>query len=266
MKTGNEDSSKFMMESYKDLSQNVMHIEGQMFNHMSFFLTLFIGVLTATIAIIQLTREPNQPINLIETIGVLSLPFLFLHLVGRFEVQMILQLRVRKIKFIEGIAKAREYFIKFDLKLADYIVLPAKLEKAPPYLRVNSEDWWKLSFVVTLNTVSLMFFVFSFPFFINWLLGGSFFVLLSNLLSQTAANCLIWIWAIFVIICCVLFYGLLSYRRIMLDCLRLDKKREEIMGKPSEYDLLSFPSRSPSLRWSLRDWFIFLKDGKCKDG
>jgi hypothetical protein len=266
MKKDNEESLKFLIESYKDLSQNVMHIEGQMFNHMSFFLTLFIGVLTATIAIIQITRAPNQPISLIETIGVLSLPFLFLHFVGRFEVEMILQLRVRKIKFIEGITRAREYFIKRDLGLTDYIVLPAKLEKAPPYLRVKSEDWWKLCFVVCLNTVSLIIFWCSLPFFINWLIGGTLFTLLLGLLGQTLANCLIWIWAILVLVCCVLFYGLLFYRRIMIDCLRLDTKREVIMGKPSEYDLLSFPSSKYSLRWSLRDWFLLLKDGKCKDG
>ena len=266
MKPSIEDSSKFMMESYKDLSQNVMHIEGQMFNHMSFFLTLFIGVLTATIAIIQITRIPNQPINLITTIGILSVPFFFLYLVGLFEVEMILQLRFRKIKFIEGIAKAREYFIKSDLKLADYVVLPATLEKAPPYLRVNSEDWWKLCFVVMLNTVSLIIFWFSFPFFINWLLGGSLFVLLSSILGQAVAICLIYIWAVLVIICCGLFFGLLPYRRIMIESLRLDKKREELMGKPSEYDLLSFPTSKSHVRWSLHDWFIFLKHGTCKDG
>jgi len=265
MKPNAEDSSKFMIESYKDLSQNVMHIEGQLFNHMSFFLTLFIGVLTATIAIIQITRVPNQPINLITTIGILSLPFFFLYLVGLFEVEMILQLRFRKIKFIEGIAKAREYFIKSDLKLADYIVLPAQLEKAPPYLRVNSEDWWKLRFVVMLNTVSLIVFGFSFPFFINWLVGGSFFVLLTNILGQTTATWPIYIWAIIVVMVCVPFFGFLPYRRIMIESLRLDKKREKIMGKPLEYDLLSFPTSKPSPRWSLHDWFIFLKYGTCKD-
>jgi hypothetical protein len=259
-------NSEFMMESYKDSSQNVMHIEGQLFNHMSFFLTLFIGTLTAAIAILQLTKQPNATISVTETMGIFCLPFLFLLLVGQFEVQMIMQLRVRKIKFIENIAKAREYFIKADPELSSYIILPSKLEKTPPYLRVKSEDWYRLLFVISLNTVTLFLFWIGLPSFVSLLFDGILHGILTNPVLGLLFSCLNFIWWVFGLSFCVFVYWYSSYQRVMDYCLLYDRKREAFMGKVTEYDLLEIPVPTSWFKRSLSDWFILLEKQRHKNG
>lgn len=259
MKRGNEDSSKFMMESYKDLSQNVMHIEGQMFNHMSFFLTLFIGILTASVAVFQITRAPNQTFSITEAVAIFSMPFLFLCFIGQFELQMIMQLRVRKIKFIEGIAKAREFYIEHESILAKYIVLPAKLEKTPPYLRISSEDWYKLLFVMSLNAVSfLLFWIGLLPFL------SFFFEIVFNCNWVNSWLDYTWLrvtWIILGFVLSVIHWRSL-HRKVTHYCKRYDQKREKEMGKPTEYDLLEFELPKSKKDWFISDWFIYFEKRK----
>jgi hypothetical protein len=260
----NQDA-EFMIESYRDSTQNVMHIEKELFNHVSFFLTIFIGVLTASIAILQLTREPDQPISMTETIGIFSLPFLFSWLVGQFEVQMIMQLRVRKIKFIEALIKVREYFIKQSPELSTYIVMPAKSEKAPPYLRVRSDDWYKLLFVISLNTVSLFLVWIGFPPLIGLLFKGYVSFGASNNVLNILLSCLQFLWIVAGLIFCIFVYWLSSYQRIMNYFSSFDQRREYQIGKPSEYDLLEIPISNSWHKRSLSDWFILLERQRFKN-
>jgi hypothetical protein len=231
---------------------------------MSFFLTLFIGVLTAAGAMVQLTKQSNQPLNFGDTLGLFALPFLLLCLIGQFEVEMIMQLRIRKIKFIEGIVKAREYFINFDPDLLDYIVLPARLEKAPPYLRVKSEDWYKLVFVISLNAFSLFFFWVGLPLLLKILITG-FIHTTSSSIFWMINSTLFWvIWALWLILVCI-FYWYTRYDMMMNYCSDFDKLREEKMGKPSEYDLLNIPISKYFWKRSLSDWFLLLEQWRNKN-
>lgn len=259
------ESSRFMLASYNDLSQNVMHIEGQLFTHMSFFLTLFIGVLTAAGAIAQLTKQTNQPVSLSGTIGLFALPFLLLCLIGQFEVEMIMQLRVRKIKFIEGIVKAREYFANIDPDLVNYIVLPARLEKTPPYLRVRSEDWFKLVFVISLNTFSILAFWTGLPLLVT--------TLITRIIPIGSASNTFWMiiiilfwafWLVVGVLLCIV-YWFTRYERMMNYCSYHDKQREKTMGKRSEYDLLEVPISKSWVKRSLSDWFLLLEQRRNKN-
>lgn len=51
----------FMLAEYEDLYQNVMHVEDKLFGHLSFFTTLFTGILTASVAIYGLVGQKKVP-------------------------------------------------------------------------------------------------------------------------------------------------------------------------------------------------------------
>jgi len=145
----NENSINLLFREYDSLCNNIIHVETQLFNHNSFFTTLFLATATASTAILQLisksepfasTSSQSSISGQVDTISVspsiglftLSLLFLVLFIIGRFELRIITQLRIRKMKFVESIIRIREFFIERDYpSLASYMLLPSKIEKAP---------------------------------------------------------------------------------------------------------------------------------------
>lgn len=104
--------TEFMLMEYQDLYQNIIHLENKLFNHLSFFTTLFMGIVTASIAIFQLAKESDSSLPPPALLAVLSSLFALFVIVGRFELRIVAELRIRKMKFVEGITQIRQYFLK----------------------------------------------------------------------------------------------------------------------------------------------------------
>ena len=144
---GKNMATEFMLMEYQDLYQNIIHLENKLFHHLSFFTTLFMGIVTASIAIFQLAKETDASLSPPALLAVLSLLFGLFVIVGRFELRMVTELRIRKMKFVEGITQIRQYFVERNKSIADYLVLPIGLHKAPPYLRIRSKDWYQILYL-----------------------------------------------------------------------------------------------------------------------
>ena len=157
---------QFLLEEYRDLYENVMHLENKIFNHLSFYTTVFLATVTASIAILQLTPNDTN-LSSYDVLGLLFITNILLYIVGRFEIHMTSELRIRKMKFIEGITSIRGYFVELDESINEYIILPKGLKKAPRYLRIGSQDWYQLIYLSVMNSISFLVSWFTIPYFIN---------------------------------------------------------------------------------------------------
>lgn len=251
------ESVQFLLEEYRDLYQNVMHLENKLFNHLSFYTTLFLGTITASIAILQLTPN-NTPMSFIDALGLLFLVNILLYIVGRFEIHMTTELRIRKMKFIEGITSIRAFFVQLDNSINDFIVLPKGLIKAPPYLRVGSQDWYQLIYLCVMNTVSFMISWFTLPYFIN---------LCRNIIAKSnyyPITGFIVGWSLLGIILSGINFWEFSYTRVMDVCSTYDLDREKRMNNAIEYDLLDRKLPNNRLKWSLSDWLRYVETRRGK--
>jgi hypothetical protein len=250
-------SIQFILEEYRDLYQNVMHLENKLFNHLSFYTTLFLGTVTASIAILQLTPN-NTPMSFMDAVGMLCLLSLLLYIVGRFEIHMTTELRIRKMKFIEGITSIRAYFVGLDESINEYIVLPKGLKKAPPFLRVGSQDWYQLIYLCVLNSVSFMIFWFTVPYFINLCR----FIITNQKYYPLTGFILLWL--VVGVVLSGINYWEFSYTRVMDECLSYDHDREKRMNNPIEYDLLDRKLPYNKFKWSVSDWVRFIDSRRGK--
>jgi hypothetical protein len=269
--THDEATTKFMLAEYEDLYQNVMHLENKLFAHLSFYTTLFMGVFTASIAILGLVMSADAPVASPWIAFLLALIFGVLLVVSRFELRMTTELRIRKMKFIEGITQSRQYFVDKDPSIAQYIVLPVGRHKAPPYLRVRSKDWYQVIYLSVMNglAASIAWTLVLWPFVAvstavlsapaKWvstalMVPPSATQTVTALLERIFFSSLAPIWLVAgLFFGWVVFYQL-SYCTIMDFCADYDKRREQEMKSPSEYDLFERPLPDSWLRRSLGDW------------
>lgn len=248
-------STEFMLAEYQDLYQNIMHLENKLFSHLSFFTTVFMGIVTASVAILQLGKDASSSLARPEILLGLSLLFGLFVIVGRFELRMATELRIRKMKFVEGVTQIRQYFAEKDKSVVDYLVLPVGLHKAPPYLRVRSKDWYQVIY---------MSFMLGIAVFIAW---TCLICALATWLIQVLGAPIGWILAALVapawlLVGALLFYLMFwefSYRSVMDFCESYNKRREERMGRKSEYDLFECPLPESPLRWTFGDWIWLIE-------
>jgi hypothetical protein len=250
----------FVLEEYRDLYQNVMHIETKIFNHLTFFNTIFIGITTATIAGGQLARALSQPLPLKDILGFVTIPYFLLFLLARFSLRMTVALRIRKVKFLESLAKTRQFFIDMDSdkKLGEYILLPSSIAKVPPYLRVGSEDWYQVLYLCFFNGLS---------FAVAWTCFDFLFeFILNNILkiSMTLDTITIVVWTVVGIFFATLV-GLQIYVSSLNESQNLDKKRAKDYGA-STYDLLDTPIPSAVSRWTFSNLVKYLHQTKNLKG
>jgi len=240
--------TEFMLMEYQDLYQNIIHLENKLFNHLSFFTTLFMGIVTASIAIFQLAKESDSSLPPPALLAVLSSLFALFVIVGRCELRIVAELRIRKMKFVEGITQIRQYFVEKDKSIANYLVLPIGLHKAPPYLRIRSKDWYQILY---------MSFMIGFATFIAWLCP--LWLLIDWLIKTFTVptwfvGLAIVIWLLIGFFLFYVMFWLFSYRNVMDFCESYDKRREKRMGRKSEYDLFERPLPKSPLRWTFGDW------------
>lgn len=245
-------AAKFMLAEYQDLYQNVMHVENSLFSHLSFYTTLFMGIVTASIAILQLTRGSGAPLAVRSVLGWLALLLFLFLVVGRFELRMTTELRIRKMKFVEGITETRQYFLKKDEAIGKHLVLPVGIQKAPPYLRVRSADWYQVIYISLLNGLSAAMFWF--------LLGAWIHQLLVSQLGGTVVVLLAIIWSGLGIVLFYFVFWVMSYQSTVEFCASYDRKREEMMQEKSKYDLFERPLPKSRLQWTFGDWIRWIEE------
>ena len=241
-----DDAAQFMLAEYQDLYQNVIHMENSLFSHLSFYTTLFMGIVTASVAILQmagggsaLLAQPGVP-------GLLAVLFFLFAVVGRFELRMTTELRIRKMKFVEGITQIRQYFTNKDKAIRDYLVLPVGLQEAPPYLRVRSADWYQVIYISLMNGFSVV---------IGWLfLGACVGQVIRSRLGTTAIVVLAIVWCVLGVVFFYLVFWVISYRNTVDFCASYDKRRKDVMGEESRYDLFERPLPKSRLQWTFGDW------------
>ena len=56
-------ASEFILKEYEDLYQNVMHMEKQLFEHLTFYTGLFTGTLAASVAMLGLLSEARNRVR-----------------------------------------------------------------------------------------------------------------------------------------------------------------------------------------------------------
>ncbi|MDD2942833.1 MAG: hypothetical protein PHC51_07695 [bacterium] len=249
MNNPEQTSTQFMLEEYRDLYENIMHLENKLFNHLSFFTTLFLGIMTASVAVVQLTLARSM--SLIDAVGLVTLPFGLLFAVGRFEIRMTTELRIRKMKFVEGISRIREYFVTLDGGISNYLVLPYRIENAPPYLRIGSQDWYQILYLCLMNSISFVLFWSGLPFLLIFLVN--------NLLNQNRfiPPGIIILWTVVGVMLSIIIFWKLSYLNVMDFCDVYNNDREVRMGKPIDYKLLDRPLPKSKLEWTFSDWIRF---------
>jgi hypothetical protein len=245
-----------MLAEYQDFYQNVIHLENKLFNHLSFFTTLFVGIVTASIAIFQLVGKTSAPLSRPIAVASVSLLFFLFFIVGRFELRMTTELRVRKMKFIEGITEVRQYFADRDKTVEDYLVLPVGAEKAPPYLRVRCKDWYQILYISLMNGMAAL---------IGWVLPLWLVLrVLTEPVGRVFSLILMFIivpfWlAVGLLIFCLGFWWL-SYKSALEFCERYDEMRIERIGEENQYDLLDPPLPDSILRRTFGDWIAWLTE------
>jgi len=247
------DSTGFLLAEYQDLYENVMHIEKELFDHMSFYTGLFTATVAASITFIGLMDKFAPPMGLpVVAIGLIIL-WVILLVIGRIELRMTTELRVSKILFVEGLVQARLYFVDKEPALRNYLTLPVGIRMAPPYLRRQSKDWYQIVYISVMNACS----------------SAALFVCLGLLLSAVAlpfVGLALWVssafWVVYVVIGvwvsgCV--FWAYSYRSVSEYCERYDRRRWERMAADSEYNLLS--TELPNWRHrTFGDWVIWIEN------
>jgi len=247
---GHNAATEFMLAEYRDLYENVMHIENKLFNHLTFYTTLFVGLVTTSVAILQLLGGSDGAVSAPIMIGV---AFLLFFAISRYELRMTMELRIRKIKFIEGITQIREYFVAKNPGIAGSTMLPVGLHKAPPYLRVRSKDWYQILYMCFMNgTVALIVYGCIFVPVIGWLIrplhGLAWWMIAAALVSGcVSVGLILFIW----------IFWWFSYQSVADFCASYDVERERRMGRETEYDLLERRLPRSRLHWSFGDWIVW---------
>lgn len=144
---------------------------------------------------------------------------------------MATELRIRKIKFVEGLTQIRQYFVDRDESIAGYLVFPVGLKKAPPFLRKRSKDRVQLFYMSFVNGISSL---------IAWLLAKGWILDLVRRAPRQACwpevvRCL---WFLMCLPLFFLVFWVLCYNRAQSSCEHYDQIREKKVGGKSEYDFL----------------------------
>lgn len=127
-----ETTVRFLLEAYGDLYDAMLHIERKMFDHLTLFVSLFLGLSSVAIGIHQFTArtDPGSTNRLFPLlVGIL---YLVLHAVGTFQCRMVQELRIRKMRVIDGLALVRQRFCDEDKTLADYLAMIPHISRRPP--------------------------------------------------------------------------------------------------------------------------------------
>lgn len=244
--------AEFMIAEHQELCDNVMHLEKELFDHMSFYTGLFTASLAAAAAVLGLSDKLSDPRGLPTLFALLAPLFALLFFVGRLELRMTMELRVRKMKFVEGITQTRLYFAEQDPSILKYLSLPVGVQKAPPCLRRQSKDWYQVIFLSALNAFCvLLIFGCFLPLLVALIQGGSVPVLVAGLVYS--------VYAAVAFAAVMLVFWQLSYRTVTRDCDEYDAKRERSCGE-SKYDLLVREPPKGARHRTFGDWIVYFEE------
>jgi uncharacterized membrane protein YciS (DUF1049 family) len=210
-------AEKFLTEEFQRSWGYQQHIESQMVSHLRFYVTLLLGLGSVAIAIFKFGPASTFPIA-----GLVGLLFLGFWFAGQVLRTVYLELRIRKMKAIENLNSIREYFSGKSSVVSKVSAFPARRIESPPFLRKGSAEWYSLTFMALINSLSFAAFVYLVIH--QWWYAG----------IQS------W-WLLFIILVIGLFY--LEFRSFTLRCYKYDLKRSEEVGQEN-YDLLKLKDPS----------------------
>jgi len=225
-----EVADKFLLQEFTQSWGYQQHLESQMVNHLRFYVTILLALVSVSIAIFKYHTPAVYPI-----IGAIGVLFGVFWLVGLILRTAYLEIRIRKMKAIEDLNSIREYFAKKAPDISQYSTLPSHRDESPPFLRKGSAEWYSLIFMALVNSASFAAALYSTNYQWKWAYG------LIDILhfpewTHSAG------WPLIVLIGIIMFIW--EYRFFTLHCYKYDLKREKETGKPSKYTLLNLEDRA----------------------
>lgn len=168
MEESNNSDLKILELEHQEASKLVQEAEATMHDLIKFYTTLFLGLITASIALVSLTKPP-QSIRL-DWLGILWLGFFT---VGILELNYFMELRIRKIKMVDRIVYIRELFSNIagdpvKASLRNQLLFITGIKYSPPYLRRPSAEWYLVLYICALNATALGFSVWTLNIFTTW--------------------------------------------------------------------------------------------------
>jgi len=255
-------SVKFLLEEYGDLYQNMIHVERKLFDHLALFVTLFLGLSSVGVGVYQFAVRGESAMTGELFPLLIGLLYLVLFLVGNFQLRMVIELRIRKMRFIDNIALIRQKFWEIDQALKDYLVLIRDISQRPPSLRIGAHDWYQVLFMLFIMTLS--FFI---SLVLIWLwLSGCLLSKVQPLVSSRIAPMVVLVlgWIVCAVIafyaCYVLYSRTMEYfRRDEAERRKRYREFDEKSEKGSwDYDLLRYPRPAKRWWWTLGDLADYL--------
>jgi len=251
-------SVKFLLEEYGDLYQNMIHVERKLFDHLALFVTLFLGLSSVAVGVYEfaVNSESAMPSELFFVL--IGFLYLVLFLVGNFQLRMVIELRIRKMRLIDNIALIRQKFCEMDEGLKRYLVLIRDISRRPPSLRIGAHDWYQVCFMLFVMTLS-----FFLSLFLIWRWASGFLLprfqsVACPGIATPVMSVLGWLvcGAISFIVLGILYFRTMEYFKRDEAARR---ERYEDFGK-WDYKLLRYPRPAKRRWWTLGDWFGYLAD------
>lgn len=213
-------AEKFLTQQFQQSWAYQQHIESQMVNHLRFYVTLLLGLISAAIAISKF-----GPTSAFPTVGLVGLLFLGFWFAGQIFRTVYLELRIRKMKAIEDLNSIREYFGSKSAIVTKYSAFPTRRVESPPFLRKGSAEWYSLVFMASINSFSLVACLHLTNYQWKW----------ASFVASPAH------WPILVVVACAWFVW--EFRFSTLHAYKYDLKRMQEIG-PSEYVLFKLKDRA----------------------
>lgn len=146
------DPSSFLSREYSETSTHYLEVESRMHDVLKLFITLLLGLLAASFTFAQVFALPvgDPPTDKVVPdkvwlgLSAVWLGFLVLSSLLR---HYFIELRVRKIRFLEQIVAIRKAVTDASPDISSTLRLISGVEKAPPYLRRPSAEWYGIIYM-----------------------------------------------------------------------------------------------------------------------
>jgi len=245
MNVENSNGKKELIKEFEIDHAYLISIEKAMFFHFRFFVVFIISELAAGAAIIKLI-DINEQFNVIRIILlILSILAFCIFYFGRF---MYLELRIRKIKMIEQLARIRKFWQEKYEDISDNFILISGIEKSPPYLRIGCSEWYSLLFLSLWLAISAALTIY---FFCDIIVNRKCNDIYHSFIFTNPITTII-----FTIILIIIIF-LWSYCKIMRIAIYYDAKRKHDFIVENRYNLLEH--RGENLGWIFKPFILYKK-------
>jgi len=146
---------EFLRQRHSTAHSYFIHIENNLARLVTFYSTLFVASISAYYYILVSNAFKDFRPYFIAIAAVVFF------LLGLFILHMYVELRIRKIRILEQIARIDEFFAQNDTNdepnIDGALVMIKGIKNCPPYLRRPSEDWYATLLMIFLNSLACAF-------------------------------------------------------------------------------------------------------------